>query len=343
MENLLFGQAMDYMAAPFWHEPVWLTQAMPTGSDTAYVTSTAYSQFKAGQWALAISPSGGYNLLKVVTVGANQLTFSNLTTQLFKVRHEIIPVSQCVAESIAVSERMTHSVYDMKVLVEPIDNDLGMSPYQDGELVITDVNYVKNLKGTYSRPHYRQDSLGGGFLQTVLANHADKGSMVGFVTHNRSELWQLRTMLNRLGGKRTSFFLASFSKEIIPSLGLETAGTTLTIEACGYTDFAQGGRGKIRVVLTNGTVIERIVLSSVYISGAAERLTVDAAWGQTVTVDDIDRIEYLDLVRLDTDDVMIVHQNAIGSAYCEAPVTLLDCPLAPVTGNPIGLLLALTY
>lgn len=343
MENLLFGQAMDYMAAPFWHEPAWLTQTFSGGSDTAYVSSTAYSQFKAGQWALAIRPDGRFDLLKIASVGANSLTFENLPSYTYKQNHEILPVSRCVIEDVSVTKRMGHAVYDVKVLVEPIDNDLGVQPYTPGELVITNVNYLGQSKETYRRPFYRADAPFGGFSQTVLWDHAGKGMTVGFSTHSRSELWELRKMLYRLGGRYIPFFLATFDEELTPSLGIDSGGTTLTIEACGYTDFAQGRRGKIRVHLTSGSVIERVVLSSVYISSTVERLTVNEEWGETATAGEIDRIEYLDLVRLDSDDIVITHQNAIGNARCEVPVAFVDCQWIPEAGNPIGLLLSLTY
>ena len=324
MDNLLYALAMDWMGVPFWHEPVWLTSPMNAGSLTAATTSTAYSQFLAGQWALVISPKGSFDLLKIDTVSANQITFVNAPTHAYKVKAEVLPVSRGIAESISVTKRMRRALYDIKVLVEPIDNDLGLVPYTNGELLLTAVNYVKDLKETFTRPFYRLDGGHGKITQTVIYEHADKGSLVGFATHSRAELWALREMLYKLQGRRIAFQLATFDQEIVPVADLTSGQLTLTIEQCGYTDFIQSRRGELRVVLTNGTVLSRTVVSSVNVSNTVERITVDEAWASTIVPAEIDRIEYLDLVRFDTDDIVIEHRNAIGYAKCEVPVAFVE-------------------
>ena len=323
MENLLFGQAMDYMGAIFWHEPAFVTTALLGGEDHVHVGATAYSQFLAGQWAIIISTTGYYDLLEVETVAANEITFTDIVTHDYAVGSEVLPVCRCVADSIVVSKQLNYAVYDIKVAVEAIDNDLGVIPYTEGELEITGVNYVNPLHESFSRPYYRRDAAGGKFSQTVVLSHADKGSMLGFRTHSRSELWALRQMLYRLGGMYTAFYLATFGEELTPIADLVIGQSTLTVDNCGYTDFVQSRRGSLRIHLADTTVLERTVVSSTEISSAVERLTVDSVWDATIPQEDIVRIEYLDLVRLDTDDVVIRHTNALGWASCEVPVAFV--------------------
>jgi hypothetical protein len=324
LDNLLYALAMDWIGIPFWHEPVWLTNSVNAGVTVAPVTSTAYSQFLAGMWALVISPSGVYDLLEIETVAENQLTFTNATTHAYKAKAQVIPVYLGVAESIVAGKQLGHATYDIKSLVEPVDNDLGLTPYTDGELSLTTVNYMGSLSETFSRPSYRLDGGHGKIVQTVIFDHAEKGSVIGFVTHSRAELWLLREMLCKLQGKCIAFRLATFAEELTPVMSLTSGQSTLTITQCGYTDFIQSRRGELRIVLTNGTVLSRTVVSSVNISGTVERITVDEAWSSTITIDEIERIEYLDLVRFDSDDIIIEHRNAIGSARCEVPVVFVE-------------------
>jgi len=48
-------------------------------------------------------------------------------------------------------------------------------------------------------------------------------------------------------------------------------------------------------------------------------LTVDAVWPSDIEPDDIERIDWLEKVRINTDDIVITHFNAIGEAQCFVP------------------------
>lgn len=325
MESILYDRAMDYMASPFWHEAVWLTQPAYATQDTVQVTTTAQSEFVEGQWALVLSRSmNRYDLVEIDTVADTEITFTSSLLHSYPVKAEVIPVSRCLAENIQVDKRLERAVYDMKVLVDPLDNDLGLTLYADDALEITEVNYVSNsLRETISRPHYRSDGGTGLIYQSVILDHSDKGSMVGFRTNSRASLWALREMLYRLAGRCVSFKLATFGKELTPAAPLVSGNTTLTIENCGYTNYVQNRRGTIRVILTDGTVVSRTVTGSVVLNYLYERLTVSVAWGATMAVADVARIEYLDSVRFDTDDITIRHANALGWTSCDVPIKLL--------------------
>ncbi|RPJ39007.1 MAG: hypothetical protein EHM35_03280 [Planctomycetaceae bacterium] len=320
MESYLYAQAMDAMAVPFWHEPACVTTAYTAGDNHVHVATTAQSQFKAGQWACLVRVDGTADVVEVASVAADQITFNTGAPHSYPVGSEVFPVSRCWAESISVTKRLRASEYDMKLFVEPVDNDLGITPYRDGELSITDVNYGDGLTETWNRDFYRVDGGYGLISQTVILPHADKGSKLGFRTRSRAELWALRLMFYRLHGRAIAFNLASFSEDLIPNSALTAFSTALNVERCGFTEYVQGTRASIRVVLNDGTVLPRTIESSLIVSQATERLTVDAVWPYTIQAADVRRIEYLDLVRLDTDDIVIRHQNALGWASCEVPV-----------------------
>jgi hypothetical protein len=285
---------------------------------------------------------GTYDVVEVLTVAPTELTFDGIVLHDYPIRAEVLPVSRCWADSIAVSKQLDYAAYDMKLAIEPVNNDLGLTAYVDGELSITDVNYGGPLEETVARPHYRLDGGYGLMSQTVILGHSDRGSTLGFRTRSRAELWALREKLYRLQGRAVAFYLATFAEELTANAGLTIAQSVLNIERCGYTEFVQNRRGRLRIHLAGGSVLSRNVLSSKVISPTTERLTMTSAWGATVALADIERIEYLELVRLDTDDVVLRHRNALGWASCEVPVVCLSDP-RPLPGTPIGLLLPLTY
>ncbi len=327
MESYLYDRAMDGMSVPYWHESVFLTTAVAPGDDHAHVTSTAYSQFLAGYWAMLIKVDGTFDTVKVASVSDAQISFDGVAMRSMPVGAEIIPVYPAWADSINVSKQYRYTLYDLKAQVSPVDNDLGLTPYYDGELSITDVNYAVPQQETITRPFYRNDGGYGLISQTVILSHSDKGSMLSFRTRNRADLWALRQKLYRLQGRARAFWLSTFSEELTPNATLTASQSVLDIERCGYTEFVQDRRAELRVHLTSGVVLSRTVLASQIIDGATERLTVDAAWPYTIQVTEVEKIDYLDFVRLDSDDIVIRHINALGWASCDVPVVHAYSPV----------------
>jgi hypothetical protein len=320
VESYLYDRAMDHMAVPFWHEPAFVITPIVAGDDHAHVNTTALSQFKVGEYAMVIGPDGSWEAREVASFTADQVVFTDELAGSYDVKSEVLPLYRCWAENIRVDKIHDWAKYDMKLLIQPVDNDLGLAPYLDGELTLSTVNALSNLQQSWTRPHYRIDGNTGLVNNSCLLAYADEGSVLGWVTHNRTELWELRQLLHRLCGMGVAFNLASFQRELIANQNLAIGSTALYIENCGYTEFVQNRRGSLRVVLLDGTVIPKTVVSSNVMSPVTERIIVNSAWPSTIAQAQIDRIEYLDLVRLDTDDVVIRHRNAIGWASCEVPI-----------------------
>ena len=331
VESYLLDRAMDDMAIPCWHEPSFTSQPIVAGDDHVHVATTAQTQFLAGHWAVIVGKGGRYDVMEIDSVLATQIVFTGMVTQNYPTNTEVIPVERCWAENIRVSKQLQYAVYDMKLAVAPVDTDLGLTTYSEGELSLTTVNYSSPLMESWSRPAYRRDGGQGLMSQTVIAGQADRGGMLRFVTHNRAELWSLRSLLYRLQGRAVAFHLATFAEELTPNAPLAAGVNLMNIEYCGYAEHVQNRRNKLRIHLSDGSVLFRAVLSSqVVVPGVTERLTLSDTWPSTIQPEDVTRIEYLDLVRIASDDVVIHHTNALGWASCEVPVMDVEPSVAYV-------------
>jgi len=71
--------------------------------------------------------------------------------------------------------------------------------------------------------------------------------------------------------------------------------------------------------LKDGTILVRTIVNSVEATSDTEQLTVDTPWPYDIQPADIERIEFLQKVLLDTDDIVITHLNALGHATCVVP------------------------
>ena len=112
----------------------------------------------------------------------------------------------------------------------------------------------------------------------------------------------------------------------IPAWALASGGATMTITNVGYNQFVQNRapKNKFRVVLNDGTVIPPVtVLSSAPIDASTEQITFTTTWPSTIQIADIKRVEIFEKVRLDSDDVSITHENALGQARINFPVKVV--------------------
>jgi hypothetical protein len=323
MESILYGRTGDRVTIPHWYEPAYLSVAALVGDNHIHVVTTALSEFTAGGYVLVYRNFGCYDALEVDTVTETEITFksSELLLNDYPTKTQVLPLSSAYVEGgITISRRMDYAIYDAKFAIEPQDNDLGLTAYVNGELTISDVNAVDgDLTEGISQLLHTVDNPQGLFSKSTLRTTSDRGCVLGFKTHDRAELWDLREMLYKLQGMKVSFYLMTFAKDLVPVALLPSAQTTLDVAYCGYTAHV-GAQKDIRVCLRNGTFVSKTVVSWQVISSLVERLTVDSVWGNDIQVADIDRIEYRDLVRLDTDDVVIQHTNALGYAVCQVPV-----------------------
>ena len=175
------------------------------------------------------------------------------------------------------------------------------------EIIETKVYVLDNVSGDYSHFASQARSL--------------RQSKKGFLTQSRQELWELRQLLHFLRGKQVSFYIPTFSKDLIPNQTLVSGNSTFNMADIGYVTNANDRWSKkvFRMHLTDGTVLIRTIVDSSQVSTSEEQLTVDTVWPYNITVADIDRIEFLEKVRFDTDDIQIIHRNALGEASCIVP------------------------
>ena len=76
----------------------------------------------------------------------------------------------------------------------------------------------------------------------------------------------------------------------------------------------------IRITKTDGTTLDRAITNVAEIDADEERISVDGNWPSNIAVADIERIEYLELVRLDSDRIRVAHHEVAGDATIDLPV-----------------------
>lgn len=148
----------------------------------------------------------------------------------------------------------------------------------------------------------------------------------GYVTHaqtitfdglTRAERWAHRTWMHSRRGRQKGFWLPSWNKDVVILSDTAAPTTTLTVQAIGYPLYY--GVRDIMLVLKNGNVYYRRVLSGSTDVNGNETLSLDASFGVAFLASDVALCCFMTYVRFNTDSIEIEHGYA-GRATTAVPV-----------------------
>lgn len=122
-------------------------------------------------------------------------------------------------------------------------------------------------------------------------------------------------------GRQKALWLPTWSDDLVVVVDIGSSSTNIDVQFCGLVNFAVGTphRRDIRVELKDGTLFYRRSSGYVAVSQSVERMTIDSAFSQLVRVADIERISWMNLVRLDGDTIETAWAHA---SQAETEITL---------------------
>lgn len=333
IEMILFDRQSKVVAVPAWHEPAFITSAASVSDLTVNVNTTDYANFYVGGYAVVLEDQYTYDALKIESMTATSITFESGLSFDYTTKAQVMPLMTCYIEASSASMKKPYNEQDfnLRLHVHPTDNDIadssGWSTY-DSDVFLDDPNMIVGgqLSESLRTKVFVLDNLTG-FRTTVTAwDHNKRHSKKGFKTNTREELWKLRQLLHFLKGRQVSFYIPTFSKDIVPIENMQVGTFAITMDNIGYTTnaYQRWPKQVVRVVFKDGTKLTRTIQNSSEVSSAVEQITLDIAWPATYTPDDIERIEFLEKVRLAVDDIVLVHYNALGQSQCVVDIVEVD-------------------
>jgi len=321
MEMLLFDRQNKVLATPAWHEPSFVASPVSIGDSTVTVDSTDYASFHVGGYAIVFQDEGVYDALEIQSMTSTTLTFTSTTAFAYANNTQVMPLMLAYVQSAVAAQKnlLNTQTFNLRLTVPAIDEDIADASAfgtRGGLTFLDEPNMVESgaLSEVLEQKRLVIDNTTGlyGFFSQWQQNK--RRSVKGFKTNTRQELWELRQLFHYLKGQQVAFYIPTFSKDIVPNQKLLNAGTGITMDFIGYTVNADGRAPKdeIRVWLKDGTLLERTITGYAELSQAEEQLSVDSPWPYDIEVDDIERIEFIEKVRLNVDDITITHYNALG-------------------------------
>lgn len=335
LQSLLFEWQSRIFAVPVWWEQVRVTAAIVGGTTSTVSTDDlTFVDMRVGALALVFKDKKIFDVLTVLSKTASSVTFESTIQNGYAVGDLVVPVRLAHAQQSVAARRFPVTLEEFNIRFRVIDNHTGAPTPSTaafdsylGKVFLDDCNLLQGtLSESYERRLFIFDNGAGLVGQDSPWDHGKRRSQKSFRVASRRQLFELRQLLLALRGRQISWWIPTFIEDLTATQDLSIATDTIDISNVGYTRFIQSREPKktFRVTFADGTDLIRIVQSSIELSADEERLTLDDTWPANRTVSEIQRIEFLELTRFDTDSIRIRHQTIIGRAQVSVPVLTVN-------------------
>lgn len=329
MENLIFDWQARNWGVPVWFESTKATADITLGDTVINVESTAYASYRVGGLVVIIKDDATFDALEIASFTSTTITLASPVNNSYTAAEvRVYPVRVCQMRDKEGGERFQVNAVRYRFRFSSVDNrediasTAGYNTF-NSKVIFDGANLIDGShQVAFERNIEIVDGVTGKREQFSAWSRGKKGSIKGFAVTSRASLWALRQVLHSLRGRQTSFYLPTFQKDLKPVATLANGTSSLDIEHVYYNLFVRERNylKRIRVHLINGTTIDRTITGSAAISATVERLTLNTTWASNYTVEDVARIEFIQLVRFDTDKFKIEHYDSNGNAQLFAPV-----------------------
>ena len=332
IDFLLFDWQSRVFGLPIWTEPSYVTSAVTAGQTSVNVDDTTLGDFRADGLAIIFESEDKFDALEVQSVGPTTINFKTPIQNNYATGVRVMPLRTAITTAPAQEKKWAVNLAEFNLTMRVLDNSVDLSstsgwPTYNSKVLLSDPNAIDTtIDGTIARQITVFDSAGvGRFSLGSTWNRARHGSAKTFITRTRAGLWSVRRLLHALRGSQVSFYLPTFTKDITLSTTYLSGASALTIVNVGYTRYAKQRTPKvdIRIILNNGTIFTRTITASSEIDTLTEQVTLSSTIGQNIAPTDVARIEFLEKVRIDNEEITIEHRSSNGEAKIGFPVRVV--------------------
>jgi hypothetical protein len=325
----LRGKLFDWVARVF-ALPIWSDARASSGPAAAGALSiavpTAAGDFRVGALAFLWTSNHRFEAAEITAIAAGALTFASALGRDYPAGTLVMPARIAFAQTVPSAPRIPRTLTRYAVEFVTVDNrnlaDTTGSVVYDGRVLLEDCNLIVSGEAdAYERTVTVLDNDSGRVYQTSHVDRSRFRTQKVWDCPSQAELWRVRRLLHHFAGSQRACWLPTFRADLELTDTIGPSSTTFRIRATGFTAFYQARRpfADVRLVKTDGTAILRRIIGSVVDSAdpSVEVITVSAAFaGTPIAPAQVERIEFVLLVRIADDSVSITH-NRLGDATVE--------------------------
>jgi len=316
LQSTLFGwQSRSYLI-PYWPDYYVLSAELPAGSTVIPNILTVDSEFIAGGVALLFDALDNNESVQIASVEANQLILDLPTQQSWSAGTRIYSAKFARIASQQTVTRPTRHMLDMQAKFIVTDNSgftetEGAILYKGYPVLLDIPNEMEVLSEDLLRPLLEFDSETVNPVVDDPIGYTTIVRRMDWLMKSRKERADFRKWLYARAGRWKPFWMPSWNEDFKLKSLLAGTDTKLVVEFAFYERFvpATPMRNALMIELWNGTKIFKNILSVDEISETEENVFIDSPVGFDIQLQDVKRISYLNLSRLDSDTIEIFHET----------------------------------
>ncbi len=337
MNALLFDWHYQGFGLPLFHEAVQMTAASLVGANQFQIAGGDATDFRVGGLALVITDEFTFDVVEISAVTDTLLTITGTAVNAYPAGTDIAPVRTCrIVSQLRTILHKFNDLEEFRIVFESTDNDTGRAPASStafisstylGKILLDDCNIVGlTMTTAMDRNITVLDNKTGAVSQNSPWDRDKRGSSKGFLAQGKQAIQDLKALIRSVRGRQVSFYLPTFTNDLTAGSTLVFSANIIDIENIDYTRFVRDRdpMATFRITFTDGTSLVRVITASNDhpTDPTLERLTLDTTWPVSRPVSDIERIQFYELVRFNTDRFRIIYDR-VGLARLTAPVKVV--------------------
>lgn len=315
MENVLYAWGARIWALPVWVDIEHLTEALTVGA-TEIPLDSAGRDYHAGGIGVVIGNDGDYEAFEVDTVDTDRINLTRPLASGWPVGSRVYPARTArMMDPRGYGRHTRNYVRGLArfMTVEEIERTaLDETLYRDLPVMERQPNWREAPEIDYARKLATIDFGTGKDFVLDESDLAMPASSFRWTILDRDEANYFRSWLYARRGRAQGFWLPTWSDDLILADTVTATQLNIDFAYVGLVHFALGDvhRRDIRIELIDGTIFYRRVINPVAVDEATERMTMNAPLDQLITPAQVERISWMNYVRLDTDSNEITWANA---------------------------------
>lgn len=308
-ENILAAWGARIWALPLWPD-VWLLEQEALSGSSSIAVETSGRDFHVDGLVVLIGEGGKFESAEVETVLADSITVKRPLILDWFAGSRLYPARTARMLDDRSTARPTRN-YARGLArfrtVEEVEGEVlnEIVTYRGFPVMLQQPNWRENPQLDYQRKIAERAFGWGQDAWTDESGLAIPVETFQWTMLSRADTNYFRAWCRARRGKQKALWLPTWSDDLVLATEVAPTATNIDVEACGLTNFAQADvhRRDIRIELTDGTVFYRRASGYVTVDEVTERMTIDAALGELVRPQDVERISWMAFSRLDTDSV----------------------------------------
>jgi hypothetical protein len=308
LDTLLHAWAARVLAVPVWTDRTVLAAPLSAGATALRVSDAANADYRAGGLVAFWSDNRQHEVGEIGSLAGNALTLKQPLARGWPAGTRVFPACFARLDGDVGVAHPTDALASARVRFEveetsPLPAIDAPTAYRGYRVLEWRPNRIEDLTDTWRRKLALLDTRTGPVTLDDLSGQPVVGKRLRFTFRERATIQAFRAWLHARQGRAVPFWLSSGQSDLEVTRPIHAADQHLTVQNIGYARYLASPtiRRDVAIRVTGGTVHRRRLTGASEISDDEELLTLDAGLGVTLAVQDVLRISFLDLVRLEAD------------------------------------------